>query len=65
MDKFAENLRTIRRRKGLTQLELAKISGISNNQLCKYEMGYCSPNTQFLEWLCKALDVSSKELLGF
>lgn len=65
MEKFAENLRTIRRRKGLTQLELAKITGISNNRLSMYEMGYGTPSTQYLEWLCIALGVSATELLGF
>lgn len=65
MGNFPENLRTIRQRKGLTQCELGKITGLTNQQIYRYEKGENDPSIVVLEWLCQALGVSSKELLGF
>ena len=65
MGNFPENLRTIRQRKGLTLMELSEISGIPYQSLSKYERAENNPSVVVLEWLCTALGVSSKELLGF
>lgn len=64
-DSFPERLRTIRRRKGFTQKQLAEKSGIEQCVLCHYEKGYYFPKLRALEWLCGALNVSASELLGF
>lgn len=64
-DSFPHRLRCIRKRKGLTQIELGKITGLNHQQIYRYEKGENDPSIVVLEWLCKALDVSSKELLGF
>lgn len=62
---FGQRLRRIRKAQNLTQKELAKKSGIDNQSICGYEKGRTSPNIVYLEWLCKALDVTATELLGF
>ena len=64
-DRFPENLRRIRKEKGLTLMELAELSGISYQALSKYERNENTPSIAVAEWLCEVFDVSSKELLGF
>ena len=65
MGNFPKRLRTIRKKRKLTQRKLAELSGISDVQISKYENGDAAPTITFLEWLCTALEVSSKDLLGF
>ena len=62
---FPKRLRTIRKRKGLTQTQLAEKVGISYQLICLYETGKHTPTMAVLEWLCQALGVSATELLGF
>lgn len=63
---FGQRLKRIRKKKGLSQTELAKITGISNVTLSAYEHDYISePKLACVEWLCKALGVTATELLGF
>jgi transcriptional regulator with XRE-family HTH domain len=62
---FGQRLKRIRREKKLTQLKLEKMSGISHHSISNYEKGKKSPNIVYLEWLCKALDVTASELLGY
>ena len=65
MGNFSKNLRHIRRSKDLTLMQLAEMTGICLSQLSNYERGISNPNILYFEWLCKALDVPSKDLLGF
>lgn len=65
MKDFAERLTIYRRRAGLTQKQLSERSGIHYAQISKYENGDNIPTIATLEWLCKSLGVSSKDLLGF
>lgn len=65
MGDFSKNLRHIRRSKDLTLMQLAEMTGICLSQLSNYERGVSNPNILCLEWLCIALGVSSKDLLGF
>ena len=65
MPNFPKRLKKIRKSKGWTQKQLAEKSGISNFLISRYEKGVHFPNIVTLEWLCKALEVSSKDLLGF
>lgn len=63
---FGQRLKRIRKEKGLSQTELAKITGISNSTISAYEHDYISePKVACVEWLCKALDITATELLGF
>lgn len=62
---FGERLRALRKEKGYMQGELAEIIGINQNVLSWYENDKVQPTLERIEWLCKALDVSATELLGF
>ena len=64
-EKFPERLRAIRKRKGLTQTQLAEKVGISYQLICFYETGKHTPSMVVFEWLCGALGVTATELLGF
>jgi transcriptional regulator with XRE-family HTH domain len=60
---FAENLIAIRKSKGISQRDLAKISGISNRMIAYYESHTVIPPIDKLEKLASALKVSIAELL--
>ena len=62
---FGDRLRAIRKARGLTLSELSSKSGILLNRLGEYERGQVAPTITRLEWLCKALNVSASDLLGF
>lgn len=62
---FGQRLKRLRKAQRLTQREFAKKVGIGNDHICKYEHDKHIPNVVVLEWLCKALDVTATELLGF
>lgn len=58
------NLRKIRKRKGLTQEQLAQLSHIHRVSIARYETGKVKPNVDCLKRLAIALDVTTDELLG-
>lgn len=60
---FPRNLKEIRRVKGLSQEELAKLTEINLNTLRNYEQGRREPNLSTLEQLKVALDCSYDDLL--
>ena len=62
---FGERLLLLRLRKGMKQCELADKSGIDASLLSNYETGKVNPNITTLEWICDALGVTARELLGF
>ena len=62
---FGKRLKKIREQKGLSQGELAKNMGISQQQLCRYEADKSVPTLITFEWFCIALGVSATELLGY
>lgn len=62
---FGQRLKRIRKAKKLTQVELAKIVGVTNQYISTYEKEKHTPNVATLEWICKALGVTATELLGF
>jgi len=59
-----ENLKKIRIRQGLTQLQIAEATGISQSLLSKYENGERTPTCGNLIALAKFLDTSVDYLLG-
>lgn len=61
---FSERLKTIRKERGLTQADLAKLIGIKKAAITRWESGSREPNFTRLVELCDALDVSSDYLLG-
>jgi len=61
---FAENLRKIRRKKGLTQEKLAEKANMSLQYLALLEIARKFPSGEMLERLANALDIESYELLA-
>lgn len=60
---FADKLRTLRKEKGLTQLELAKKINISNTVVSQWELGNAHPSLEAFANLVKALGVSADYFL--
>lgn len=57
------NLKIARIKKGLNQIELAQISGVSRHQIAALENGRATnPNLDTIKKISKALDVSPLEL---
>lgn len=61
---LSENLKRLRKEKGMSQLQLAIGSGVSQSLICKYELGIYSPRLTTAARLADALEVSIDELLG-
>lgn len=60
---LAENLRMLRKRRGLTQKELSDVSGVSCNSIINYENSRrTSPPISVLQKLAQALSVGIDEL---
>jgi len=55
---FAENLKHIRKKKNITQEQLADILSVSRQAISKWESGFGYPETEKLLILSKELDVS-------
>lgn len=62
---LANNLQELRRKKGLTQEELAEVLGVSRQAVSKWELGEGYPEVEKLVALAKALGVSVDRLLGY
>ena len=63
--KFGKRLREIRKRKGLTQEQLADLMNMEVNNISYLEQGKHLPKKENLEKLCEALDIEPKELFDF
>ena len=61
---FGERIREIRRERGLTQSEFARILGTSKQILSRYELEQCSPKIEQVTKYAKKLRVSVDYLLG-
>ncbi len=59
-----EEIRHSRKEKGLTQLQLAKISGLSRSSIINFENGYRDPRVKDLRKIAKALDIPIEQLLS-
>jgi len=62
---LSNNLRYIRERVGLSQLEVAKITGIGNRTISDYERGITNPDPETLKMLAKLYNVSIDYLLDY
>ena len=58
MTTIAERLRELRKRKGLSQTEVAKLLGVNRTTYVHYETGYSKP-TQKLEALCSLFNLKT------
>lgn len=59
-----EQITLFRKRKGLTQEELARALGVTNQAVSKWESAQCCPDIQLLPDLAQILGVSTDMLLG-
>lgn len=59
-----EILKKLRKERQLTQIELAKISGIGQQTISNIESGRNEPSADSIRLLAVALQVSTSELLG-
>ena len=64
MKKFTERLKELRQEKGLSQIQLAKETGISKSAIGFWETGERVPNAQAVVVLAKYFGVSADYLLG-
>lgn len=65
MDKtFSENLKNARKRKGLTQAEIAEAIGVAKSTYSLYESGKREPDVQKIKQLAEVLNMTGDELLG-
>lgn len=60
---FAERLKSMRKKRNLTQKELADILGIPYQGISQYERGVRQPKYQTIERIAKALDCRTSDLL--
>ena len=63
-ERFSERLVAIRKSRGLTQVQLAKLTGITQRAISYYETQNTYPPAPIVVQLSQALRVSTDELLG-
>lgn len=59
-----EEIRHSRKEKGITQEQLAKISGLSRSSIINFETGRRDPRVRDLKKIAHALDVPVEQLLA-
>lgn len=64
MNDFGFLLRLAREKRGLTQLQVMRQTGINNKTLSGYENGISEPDLQTLTVLFRLYDVSADKMLG-
>lgn len=62
---FGQRLKAARKAAGMTQQEIARQLGLTQKTISGYENGRLDPSLQKLMQLCKVLNVSPNELLGW
>lgn len=63
--KLGENIRKARLKMGLTQAQLGKMLGKSDNVITNWERGTNRPDADMIEKLCNILNISPNELLNW
>ena len=63
MKDFGDNLRKVRKRRKLTQVEAAKLAGIGQSLWSEYETGVRNPTLEQAERLAKAVNSTLKRLI--
>lgn len=53
-----------RKKKGITQNELAELLGVTNRAVSKWETGICMPDAGTIPELCQILDISISDLFS-
>ena len=63
--RLKNNVAALRKEKGLSQQELAKLVGVSRNTISSIETGQYEPTAKLALLLCVALDKKFEELFYF
>ena len=63
-EKIGKFIAERRKKKGLTQVELAERLGVSNRSVSKWETGRCLPDYSLFQDLCELLDITINELMS-
>lgn len=61
---FTENLKNLRKSKGLSQTALAKLLGVDQRTVSAWENGVCEPSFELLARLCEIFDETFDGLLS-
>ena len=64
MNDFKDNLKEIRKSKKLTQVELAKMSGLTPDWISQFETGRRDPSIKILVKIANSLEVTLDSLIG-
>lgn len=64
-NRFAETLKAVRTSAGLNQLALAKLLGIAQPAVARYESGVREPDLDDLMTIAEKLNTTPNDLLGF
>lgn len=62
--KIGSFIAACRRKKNITQEQLAELLGITNKSISKWENGICLPDAALYEPLCDILDITINELFA-
>ena len=57
-DTFATRLKTLRKKRGLSQAQVAEMMGVHFAQVSRYERGETKPNSEAMTKLAQALDTT-------
>lgn len=60
---IGENIRRIRKEKGLTQKELGNLCNLADSAIRRYELGGANPKLETVEKIAQALDVPIREIM--
>ncbi len=63
--RLKNNVAEVRKKKGLSQADLAKLVGVSRNTISSIETGQYEPTAKLALLLCVALDMKFEELFYF
>ena len=61
---IGSRIKKYRELRGLTQVQLSKMLGISNSRVSNWEQGINRPDADIIADICRTLNVSPSELLG-
>ena len=64
ISKLNENIAFFRKKRGITQEELANTLGVTNQAVSKWESGKCAPDIQLLPDIAEYFNISIDELFG-
>lgn len=62
---IGESIKKIRKKKGITQKELANLTGLAEATIIRYEKNKFKPNLKQMERIAVALNVAPVDIVGF